>query len=67
MEAQFGSPATATSRRAVAEAVVDYLAPIRERYGELRADEGRLEADLARGGAVARPRDRLGRSPTCAR
>ena len=29
--------------------MIDYLAPIRERYAELRADEGRLEAILAEG------------------
>ena len=39
---------------AVAAAVIDYLAPVRERYSELRADEGRLEAILADGAARAR-------------
>jgi tryptophanyl-tRNA synthetase len=34
---------------AVAAAVIDYLAPVRERYAELRADEGSLEAILADG------------------
>jgi tryptophanyl-tRNA synthetase len=38
----------------VAAAVIDYLAPVRERYGELRADEGRLEAILADGAEQAR-------------
>jgi tryptophanyl-tRNA synthetase len=38
----------------VAAAVVDYLAPVRERYAELRADEGKLEAILADGAARAR-------------
>jgi tryptophanyl-tRNA synthetase len=38
---------------AVAAAVIDYLAPVRERYSELRADEGRLEAILADGAARA--------------
>jgi tryptophanyl-tRNA synthetase len=33
----------------VAEAVVEYLRPIRERHHELRADRGALEAALARG------------------
>ena len=46
--------ATATSRRRSAAAVVDYLAPVRERYAELRADEGRLEAILADGAERAR-------------
>jgi tryptophanyl-tRNA synthetase len=39
---------------AVAAAVVDYLAPVRERYSELRADEGKLEAILADGAERAR-------------
>jgi tryptophanyl-tRNA synthetase len=39
---------------AVAAAVIDYLAPVRERYPELRADEQRLEAILADGAAHAR-------------
>jgi tryptophanyl-tRNA synthetase len=39
---------------AVADAVIDYLEPVRERYSELRADEGSLEAILADGAARAR-------------
>jgi tryptophanyl-tRNA synthetase len=39
---------------AVAAAVIDYLAPVRERYAELRADEGSLEAILADGAERAR-------------
>jgi len=39
---------------AVAAAVIDYLAPVRERYTELRADEAGLEATLAEGAARAR-------------
>jgi tryptophanyl-tRNA synthetase len=39
---------------AVAAAVIDYLAPVRERYSELRADEGRLEVILADGAERAR-------------
>jgi tryptophanyl-tRNA synthetase len=39
---------------AVAEAVVDYLAPTRERYAELRADEAELERILAAGAGKAR-------------
>jgi tryptophanyl-tRNA synthetase len=38
---------------AVAAAVIDYLAPVRERYGELRADEPELERILADGAARA--------------
>jgi tryptophanyl-tRNA synthetase len=41
-------------KAAVAAAVVDYLAPVRERYAELRADEDALEAVLSGGAARAR-------------
>jgi tryptophanyl-tRNA synthetase len=40
-------------KTAVADAVVAYLAPVRERYEELRADEPRLEQILAEGAAKA--------------
>ena len=39
---------------AVAEAVVDLLAPVRERYEGLRPDEAGLEATLAAGAEKAR-------------
>jgi tryptophanyl-tRNA synthetase len=39
---------------AVGEAVADHLAPVRERFGELRADEAGLEAALAMGAEKAR-------------
>jgi tryptophanyl-tRNA synthetase len=39
----------------VAEAVVDYLAPVRERYAAIRADEAGLESVFAAGAAKARP------------
>src|SRR4051794_15059233 len=39
---------------AVAEAVVSYLAPVRERYDALRADEAGLEQTLAAGAEKAR-------------
>jgi tryptophanyl-tRNA synthetase len=39
---------------AVAEAVVEYLAPVRERYEELRPDEGGLERVLGEGAERAR-------------
>jgi tryptophanyl-tRNA synthetase len=57
---------------AVAEAVVDMLTPLRERYAELRPDEDGLEAILAGGAekarAIARPvlaeaRDAMGLGP----
>jgi tryptophanyl-tRNA synthetase len=41
-------------KTATAQAVVEMLAPVRERYGELRADEQRLEAILAEGAEKAR-------------
>jgi tryptophanyl-tRNA synthetase len=41
-------------KSAVAEAVVSYLAPVRDRYGELRSDEARLEEILAGGAQRAR-------------
>ena len=39
---------------AVAEAVVGMLAPVRERYAEIRPDQDRLEAILAQGADKAR-------------
>ncbi len=39
---------------ATAEAVVEWLTPVRERYEELRADEDRLEDILAAGAGKAR-------------
>ena len=39
---------------AVADEVVAYLAPVRERYDALRADEDALEATLAEGAEKAR-------------
>jgi tryptophanyl-tRNA synthetase len=41
-------------KAATAQAVVDMLTPVREGYGELRADEQRLDAILAEGAAKAR-------------
>ncbi len=41
-------------KAAVAAAVIDYLAPVRERYAELRSDEANLEAILADGAERAR-------------
>jgi tryptophanyl-tRNA synthetase len=40
-------------KAAVAEAVIDYLAPVRERYADLRADEEALETVLDEGAARA--------------
>jgi tryptophanyl-tRNA synthetase len=41
-------------KAATAEAVIEMLAPVRERYGELRGDEDRLDAILAEGAEKAR-------------
>ena len=59
-------------KQAVAEGVVELLAPVRERYAELRPDEAALEAVLAAGAEKAREiaaatladvRDRMGIGP----
>jgi tryptophanyl-tRNA synthetase len=54
VEAEFNGSGYGAFKTAVAEAVVDYLAPVRERYGELRADERALEQTLAGGAEKAR-------------
>jgi tryptophanyl-tRNA synthetase len=41
-------------KRAVGEAVAEFLAPVRQRYAELRVDEAALEAVLAEGAERAR-------------
>jgi len=53
VEADFAGAGYGDFKAAVGEAVVEYLAPIRERYDELRADAGRLESILAEGAARA--------------
>ena len=59
IEREFAGPGYGDFKVAVGDAVVDWLAPVRERYAELRAD-----ADGARGAARRRRRegagDRLG-------
>jgi tryptophanyl-tRNA synthetase len=54
IEQEFEGQQYGAFKGAVAEAVVDYLAPVRERYEELRADEAGLEATLAAGAEKAR-------------
>ncbi len=51
IEREFSEARYGELKAAAAAAVVDHLAPVRERYGPLRADEGRLEEILA-GGAL---------------
>jgi len=69
IEAEFEGSGYGDFKKAVAEGVVDLLAPVRERYAELRPDERRLEAVLAMGAekaralaasTVAEVRDRMG-------
>src|SRR5690606_15664239 len=72
IEREFEGSGYGDFKKAVAEAVIDYLAPVRERYGELRGDEAELERLLAVGADKARTiasevvadvRDRMGVGP----
>jgi tryptophanyl-tRNA synthetase len=54
VEASFNGSGYGAFKQAVADAVVEYLAPVRERYQELRADEAELERILAAGADKAR-------------
>jgi tryptophanyl-tRNA synthetase len=54
IEAELAEARYGELKAAVAAAVVDYLAPVRERYRELRADEAALESILEDGAARAR-------------
>ena len=54
IEAEFDGSGYGAFKQAVAAAVIDYLAPVRERYDDLRADEGELERILAVGAEKAR-------------
>ncbi len=54
IEKEFEGSGYGDFKGAVAEAVVEYLAPVRERYEELRPDEARLEEMLAAGADKAR-------------
>jgi tryptophanyl-tRNA synthetase len=56
VEAEFGNGGGyGAFKQAVADAVIEYLTPVRERYEELRADEAELERILASGADKARP------------
>ena len=66
VEGEFEGSGYGDFKSAVAEAVVDYLAPVRERYAELRPDEAGLEATLARRRREG-PRDRLRDARRCPR
>jgi tryptophanyl-tRNA synthetase len=54
VEASFNGSGYGAFKQAVADAVVAYLAPVRERYEELRSDETALEDILAQGADKAR-------------
>ena len=54
VEAEFADARYGEFKVAVAAAVVDYLAPVQERYAQLRGDEDALEAILASGAERAR-------------
>ncbi|MGZ5326319.1 MAG: tryptophan--tRNA ligase, partial [Solirubrobacterales bacterium] len=54
IEKEFEGSGYGDFKGAVAEAVVEFLAPVRERYGELRPDEKALEQTLAAGAEKAR-------------
>jgi tryptophanyl-tRNA synthetase len=54
IEQEFADARYGEFKTTVADAVVEYLAPVRERYTELRADEPELERILAAGADKAR-------------
>jgi tryptophanyl-tRNA synthetase len=54
IEAEFAGSGYGAFKQAVADEVVAYLAPVRERYQELRADAGELERILQAGADKAR-------------
>jgi tryptophanyl-tRNA synthetase len=69
VESEFAEARYGDFKTAVAAAVVEYLAPVRERYLDLRSDEARLESILREGAARAQAiasqtlgevRDRMG-------
>jgi tryptophanyl-tRNA synthetase len=73
VEREFEGSGYGDFKNAVAETVFEWVAPVRERYHELRADEDELEglleagADKARAiarGTLADVRDAMGVSPT---
>ncbi len=54
VEREFDGSGYGDFKGVVADEVVEYLAPVRERYDELRGDEQALEATLAAGAGKAR-------------
>jgi tryptophanyl-tRNA synthetase len=72
IEREFEGAGYGDFKKAVAEGVIELLAPVRERYAELRPGEAALEAVLSEGAAKARSiaattleevRDRMGLGP----
>jgi tryptophanyl-tRNA synthetase len=53
VEREFDGSGYGKFKQAVADAVIEYLAPVRERYEELRPDEGELEGIFAAGAEKA--------------
>lgn len=53
VESEFAAARYGEFKTAVAEAVIDYLSPVGERYEQLRRDEAKLEAILAQGAEKA--------------
>jgi len=73
IETEFEGAGYGDFKRAVADGVVELLAPVHERYAELRADEVALEATMSAGAecarAIAAPvladvRERMGYGPS---
>lgn len=73
VEADFAGQQYGSFKGAVADAVVEYLRPVQEKYAEIRLDEAALEAVLGAGAAkakaiagpiVAEARDKMGLGPT---
>jgi tryptophanyl-tRNA synthetase len=54
VESSFNGSGYGAFKQAVADAVVEYLAPVRQRYRELRSDEAQLERILTGGADKAR-------------
>ena len=54
VESEFEGAGYGDFKKAVADAVIELLAPVRERFAELRPDEAALEAALAAGAEKAR-------------
>ena len=76
IEREFEGAGYGDFKRAVAEGVVELLAPVRQRYAELRPDQAALEAALALGAEKAREiaaatlaevRERMGIGPAADR